>query len=60
MFTELGFCSTLFEEAVTLVHTDFVRFSQSCDDVMACRWWEIQILQSFTLKNIFMKLFDYF
>jgi len=34
------------------LHRDVFRLSESFTDIMFCRWWDIQHLQSFTLRNI--------
>ncbi len=36
---------------------DFSRFSESFDDVMHCRWWDLQSLFNLTLRNVGFKVF---
>ncbi len=39
--------------ALTLTHRDCSRFSESLDDIMHCRWWSLQTLCNFSLRNSF-------
>ncbi len=41
-------------------HRDFSSFSESFDDVMHCRWWDLQSLCNLTLRNIVFKVFTIF
>ncbi len=43
--------------AVSLTHRDFSSFSESFDDVMHCRLWNLQSLCKLTLRNIVFKVF---
>ncbi len=43
--------------ALSLTHRDFFSFSESFDDVMHCRWWDLQSLCNLTLRNIVFKEF---
>ncbi len=38
--------------ALSLTHRDFSSFSESFDDVMHYRWWDLQSLCSLTLRNV--------
>ena len=38
--------------AVPDMHRDASRFSESLDDIIYCRWWNIQSHRNFTLRNI--------
>ncbi len=38
--------------ALSLTHRDFSSFSECFDDVMHCRWWDLQSLCNLTLSNI--------
>ncbi len=41
--------------ALSLTHRDFSSFSESFDDVMHCRLWDLQSLCNLTLRNAFFK-----
>ncbi len=43
--------------ALSLMHRDFSSFSESFDDVMHCRWWDLQSLCNLTLRNVVFKVF---
>ncbi len=43
--------------ALSLTHRDFSSFSDSFDDVMHCRWWDLQSLCNLTLRNVVFKVF---
>ncbi len=43
--------------ALSLTHRDFSSFSESFDDVMHCRWWDLQSLCNLTLRNAVFKVF---
>ncbi len=43
--------------ALSLTHREFSSFSESFDDVMHCRWWYLQSLCNFTLRNVVFKEF---
>ncbi len=43
--------------ALSLTHRDFSSFSVSFDDVMHCRWWDLQSLCNLTLRNVDFKVF---
>ncbi len=43
--------------ALSLPHRDFSSFPESFDDVMHCRWWDLQSLCNLTLRNIVFKVF---
>ncbi len=43
--------------ALFLTHRDFSSFSESFDDVMHCRWWDLQSLCNLMLRNIDFKVF---
>ncbi len=43
--------------ALSLTHRDFSSFSESFDDVMHCRWWDLQSLCHLTLRNVVFKVF---
>ncbi len=43
--------------ALSLTHRDFSSFSESLDDVMDCRLWDLQTLCNLKLKNIVFKAF---
>ncbi len=43
--------------ALSLTHRDFSSFSESFDDVMHCRWWDLQSLCNLTLRNVVFKIF---
>ncbi len=36
---------------------DLSSFSESFDDVMHCRWWDLQSFCNLTLRNMFLKIF---
>ncbi len=38
--------------ALSLTHKDFSSFSESFDDVMHCRWWDLQSLCNLMLRNV--------
>ncbi len=44
--------------ASSLTHRDFSSFSESFDDVMLCRWWDLQSLCNLTLRNVVFKVFQ--
>ncbi len=44
---------------LSLTHRDFSSFSESFDDVMLCRWWDLQSLCNLTLRNVVFKVFHY-
>ncbi len=44
--------------ALSLTHRDFSSFSESFDDVMHCRLWNLQSLCKLTLRNIVFKVFQ--
>ncbi len=44
--------------ASSLTHRDFSSFSESFDDVMLCRWWDLQSLCNLTLRNVVFKIFQ--
>ncbi len=46
--------------ALTLTHRDCSRFSETLDDIMHCRWWYLQTLCNFSLRNSFLILLHYF
>ncbi len=41
--------------ALSLTHRDFSSFSESFDDVMHCRWWDLQSLCNLTYSTIFLR-----
>ncbi len=41
--------------ALSLTHRDFSSFSESFDDFMHCRWWDLQSLCNLALRNAFFK-----
>ncbi len=43
--------------ALSLTHRYFSSFSESFDDVMHCRWWDLQSLCNLTLRNVVFKVF---
>ncbi len=43
--------------ALSLTHRDFSSFSESFDDVMHCRWWDLQSLCNLMLRNVVFKVF---
>ncbi len=43
--------------ALSLTLRDLSSFSESIDDVMHCRWWDLQSLCNLTLKNVVFKVF---
>ncbi len=43
--------------ALSLSHRDVSSFFESFDDVMHCRWWDLQILCNLTLRNIVFIVF---
>ncbi len=43
--------------ALSLTHRDLSSFSESFDDVMHCRWWDLQSLCNLTLRSIVFKVF---
>ncbi len=43
--------------ALSLTHRDFSSFSESFDDVMPYRWWDLQSLCNLTLRNAVFKVF---
>ncbi len=45
--------------ALSLMHPlgDFSSFSESFDDVMHCRWWDLQSLCNMTSRNVVFKVF---
>ncbi len=43
--------------ALSLTHRNLSSFSESFDDVMHCRWWDLQSLCNLTLRNIVFKVF---
>ncbi len=43
--------------ALSLTQRDFSSFSESFDDVMHCRWWDLQSLCNLTLRNVVFKVF---
>ncbi len=45
--------------ALSLTHRDFssFSFSSSFDDVMHCRWWDLQSLCNLMLRNVVFKVF---
>ncbi len=43
--------------ALSLMHRDFSSFSESFDDVMHYRWWDLQSLCNLTLRNVVFKVF---
>lgn len=46
--------------SLPLTLRDFFKFLESLDDIMCmcCIWWDSQSLYNFTLRNIFLKLFN--
>ncbi len=42
---------------LSLMHRDFSGFSESLDDVMHCRWWDLQSPCNFMLRNVVFKVF---
>ncbi len=42
--------------ALSLTHRYFSSFSESFDDVIHCRWWDLQSICNLTLRNIFILL----
>ncbi len=42
---------------LSLMHRDFSSFSETFDDVMHCRWWDMQSLCNLTLRNVVFKVF---
>ncbi len=45
--------------ALSLTHRDFSSFSYSFDDVMHCRWWDLQSLCNLTLRNVVFYIYIY-
>ncbi len=43
--------------ALSLTHRDFSSFSEYFDDVMHCRWWDLQSLCNLMLRNVVFKVF---
>ncbi len=43
--------------ALSLTHRDFSSFSESFDDVMHCRWWDLQSICHLMLRNVVFKVF---
>ncbi len=43
--------------ALSLTHRDFSSFPETFDDVMHCRWWDLQSLCNLKLRNVVFKIF---
>ncbi len=44
--------------ALSFTHRDFSSFSESSDDVMHCRLWDLRCLCNITLRNVVFKVFQ--
>ncbi len=43
--------------ALSLTHRDFSSFSETFDDVMHCKWWDLHSLCNLMLRNVVFKVF---